>query len=40
MVVLGMLLVILLAVYYSIHRKQQFPDIEQALPPETKPHAA
>lgn len=39
MVVLGMLLVILLGVYYSIHRKQQFADIEERLPPEISPHA-
>ncbi|HXR78043.1 MAG TPA: cache domain-containing protein [Bryobacteraceae bacterium] len=40
MVLLGMLLVILLAVYYSIHKKQQFADIEEALPPDIiSPHA-
>jgi hypothetical protein len=40
MVALGMLLVVLLGVYYSIHRKQQFAEIEEALPPGANPHAA
>ncbi len=40
MVALGMLLVVLLGVYYSIHRKQQFAEIEEALPPEANPHVA
>jgi hypothetical protein len=39
MVALGLLLVVLLGVYYSIHRKQQVAGIEEALPPEAGQHA-
>jgi hypothetical protein len=42
MVILALFMVTLLAVYYALHRKQRFEDIEEALPgqqPITPPHA-
>jgi hypothetical protein len=40
MVVLALVMLTLLAVYYSLHRKQRFEDIEQALPAQGRTASA
>jgi hypothetical protein len=38
MAILGLFMITLLGVYYALHRKQQFADIQEVLPGSTLAH--